>query len=198
MLILNLEILFVIIINLTSFSIGEQQLSPNEFLQYFSTAANINSLIFSLSNMIYSIKRFNKLKKRNRGFNEGINESVNRSKELKLKNQIINNQFNNLLSAEDSCLSNEVLDRNEIDIIQLIIQSSELADIYMVKDNIFLNRSNITDLELNESKSINEYFGKQIFFSNYSKVENTKNTNVQNIDFNNNINTRKLRGLVIE
>lgn len=192
---LNLKIFFVIIVHFISFSIGEQQPSPNEFLQYFSIAAGINSLIFSLSNTIYSIKSLNKLKKKNRGFNEGINESINRSKEHKFKKQITNDQANSLISTEKSYLSNKELDVNQMNFTQLIIQSSKLADIYMVKDNSFIGQSNNTDSELNVSKSIIEYSGNPCFPPNNSKIENTNNTNAQNIDFNIN---KKFRGLIIE
>ncbi|KAK9172982.1 Uncharacterized protein cmbei_4002440 [Cryptosporidium meleagridis] len=192
---LNLKILFFIIAHFIGFSIEEQQPSPNEFLQYFSIAAGINSLIFSLSNTIFSIKNLNKLKKKNRGFSEGINESINRSKEHKLKKQITNDQAYSLISTEQSHLLNEQLDVNQTNFTQLIIQSSKLAEIYMVKDNLSIGQSNNTDSELNASNSIIEYSINRFFSSNNSKIENTNNTIAQNFDFNTN---KKFRGLVIE
>ncbi|OII72071.1 uncharacterized protein cubi_01404 [Cryptosporidium ubiquitum] len=196
MLLLNFKIIFVVFINFASSSYGEQQPLRNEFLEYFSIAAGINSLVFSLSNTIYSIKRFNQLKKKKKCFNEGISNSINRTKELKSRNQIINNNVNGLINIEIPCLSNEELNKDENNITQLIIQSDKLADIEMVKDeNIFVG-SNITDFEQKKIENIIEYLNCEFLCSNHSNTENI-NTNFQNVPFNDSTK-RKFRGLVVE
>lgn len=196
MLLLNYKIILFTFISSASLSHGEQQLSPNEFLQYFSTAAGINSLIFSLTNTIYSIKRFNQLKKKNKNFNEEISDSIIRSKELKFRNKMINNKASSLINIEVSRLSNEELSRNN-NITQLIIQLDQLKNIEMVKDGSMIDESSIANSEQKILKNTTENIDYLFFHSNNSDIENINNTHFQKVDYNNFI-TRKFRGLVVE
>lgn len=194
MLFLNIKKVLLIIVCFVCFSCGEQQLSPNEFLQYFSTAAGINSLIFSLSNTIYSIKKFNQIQKKSRGFNEGINDSISRSKELKSRNQVVND--NNGLNYIDILNpSNEEVKKNDIDIAHLINQTNNLTDIEMVEHDMVDGTIN-TDFKREHFKDLTGH-RDHFFYSNNSLIENLNHTISQNIDTNA-IISRNFRGLVIK
>lgn len=194
MLFLNIKIIFLIIVSFTYFTYGEQQLSPNEFLQYFSTAAGIHSLVFSLSNTIYSIKRLNQFKKKNRGFNEGINDSVIKSKEVKSRKQVVNNNIS-LYSIDFLDLSKLEMERNDIDIAHLINQTNNLTEIEMVKYDMF-NENNNTDFKKEYFENLIENCD-QYLHSNNSRVKNLNYTISQNIDIGDGT-SGNFRGVVIE
>ncbi|KAF7459306.1 hypothetical protein HWI79_182 [Cryptosporidium felis] len=132
MLLVKAGILVLLTTNYFCNLLGEQ-IMPNEFLQYFSTAAGINSLIFSLSSTIYSVKRFHENKKKNKGFSEGINHSIQKCKEDKLKNHIIYNETT-FINRNSLNINDSTSIQPEVNISDMIYGADKLEQIFMFKN----------------------------------------------------------------
>ncbi|KAJ1608966.1 putative signal peptide-containing protein [Cryptosporidium canis] len=191
---LNIKLAILTIICLICISFGEQQSSASEFLQYFSNAAGINSLLFSLSNTICSIKKLNHMKQKNGGFNKGINESIERNKEYKSRNKVINNhaEINN---TNILGILIEEIGKKEINITNLIAQTNNLTEIVMVENDAIIGGVNTKASEENFKDFVLHF--NQLFSSNDQIAENLNNTFLSNVNTITNI-SRNFRGVTIE
>lgn len=171
---LNIYFLTLIIIFLDQFlNTFGNDLTPSEFLQYFSAVAGINSLILSFSNTAYSIAKLREARKKNKGYNEGINSSFNKLKEQKLRNCIFRDDKKGIISEIEILINHNQEDNknlNETNITQIIEESKYLQEINMINnsDTTFedFNRSSAESAQI---LNIFKTFSSSVFRSKDSK-----------------------------